>query len=246
MAVLINYSITIIPAMIIFIITYLLIPRTERLFHIFIMILAFILMRDAMTPAGIWQFGIDQGVMWLRFIESHFVLLVLAVTSLILSLLILKFLTGNMEEIDWLKQGAPLKSLLFSVLASFLAAGPFVLPYLTTPLEIRGGSVPLHFLPSLLIFALMGNFLEEVLFRELLQGYFKERMTTTRSITLSGFSFSMGHLFLATTVTQLGPLIIIFTLWEGLICAWMREHYGLLAATLTHGLTIFILASGIF
>lgn len=245
MATLMNYSLTIFPAMVIFAITFMLIPRTERLFRKLILILAFILIRDAMTPTEIWQFGIHNGVIWLRFIESHFVILTLGVMSLFLSLLILRYM-ADPKGVDWIKQGTLLKGFLVSLLASFLAAGPFILPYFTTPLESRGGSVPAHLLPSLLIFALLGNFLEEVLFRELLQGYFKERITTTRSILLSGFSFSMGHLFLATTVTQLGPLIIIFTLWEGLICAWMREKYGLLATTLTHGLTIFILASGLF
>ena len=55
----------------------------------------------------------------------------------------------------------------------------------------------------------------------------------------------MGHIFLAVTVTDLGIAVILFTLYEGIICAVVRKNHGVIAATITHGMTIFILASGL-
>ena len=136
--------------------------------------------------------------------------------------------------------------MLISLSAAVLVLLPFIIPYFFVSIEERGGPVPFSLLPSLLIFALFGNYLEELLFRGFLQTHLMQQgMSKTRRILLSGLFFSMGHLFLAATVTDLGALILIFTLWEGIICAAIYEKYGLMSATLTHGMAIFLLASGV-
>jgi len=236
---------SLIPGLFLLIVTYFSLPTKEKIFKLFVLILGFILMRDAMTPAGIWEFGIQDGVMWLRFVESHFILLTIAVFSVFLSLVILRFHGTNFSEIKWFGNRSPFFSVVMGVIGSMIAAGPFVLPYFFTPMAERGGMIPAHLLISLLIFTLCGNFLEEVLFRELLQDYLNKHVGTMRAILLSALFFALGHVFLATTVTNLGPLILMFTFWEGLVCAWIKPKFGILSATVAHGLTIFILSSGI-
>lgn len=41
-------------------------------------------------------------------------------------------------------------------------------------------------------------------------------------------------------------MILVFTLYEGVICAIVAMKQGVIASTLTHGLAVFILASGLF
>ena len=121
-----------------------------------------------------------------------------------------------------------------------------MIPYIFLPIETRGGLFPSNLILPLMIFTLFGNLLEEVLFRGFLQNYLTSEVGTKRSILLSGLLFAVGHTFLATSVTDLGIWVLIFTLYEGLVCAFLSEKYGLVSATLAHGLAILFLAVGHF
>jgi len=77
-------------------------------------------------------------------------------------------------------------------------------------LEDRGGAVDPAFLAPLLLFAVAGNLLEELLFR----GY-------------------------------VGTPLLLFTLWEGVLCGIIGARYGVLPSTLVHGGAIFALPSGL-
>lgn len=113
------------------------------------------------------------------------------------------------------------------------------------PVDQRGVVVFYVLLLPLLTLALLGNFMEEVLFRGYIQGYLERRTSMWRAALLSGLLFAVGHVFLSATVTDLGIMVIVFTLYEGVVCGIVRMKHGIIAATLTHGLTIFVLASGI-
>ena len=135
-------------------------------------------------------------------------------------------------------------ALLIGAGAAIAVALPFMIPYFSVPLEDRGGSVHFGLWIVLLVFALCGNLLEEVLFRGMFQEYMHKYVKPLHAIVLSGLLFAVGHTFLAITVTDLGLLVLVFTLVEGLMCAFINYRYGLLPATVTHGLAIFLLAVG--
>jgi len=67
-----------------------------------------------------------------------------------------------------------------------------------------------------------------------------------RAALASGAMVAAGHAFLAVTLTNIGWPILVFTLYEGIVAALVRMRFGLVAATLTHGGAIFLLASGIY
>lgn len=241
-----EYTIRILPGCLLLTIIYLLIPKNKAtIFRISLLIMGFILVRDTMTPMGFWQLGLTEQALWVRFIHDHFILLGLGIVSILLTVGIVY---ANPEMKSFLKWNgdSTIKSILAGIVGSFLVIFPFLLMYSFVDLSERGGEMAISLLFPLLFMALAGNFMEEVLFRGYLQGYFEEITGTYQAALLSGLMFAAGHVFLATSVTDLGWPILVFTLYEGLICAFVRIKYGIIGSTLTHGLTIFLLSSGIF
>ena len=112
-------------------------------------------------------------------------------------------------------------------------------------MDERGGNVALATVPVILLFCLCGNLLEEALFRGFLQGRLERVTTGARAAILSGLLFAVCHVFLAVTVTDVGWPLLVFTAWEGLICAWLRLRFGLIPAVITHGLAIALLTGGL-
>jgi hypothetical protein len=46
-------------------------------------------------------------------------------------------------------------------------------------------------------------------------------------------------------VTDVGWPLLLFTLYEGLICAFLRMYRGVIPAACAHGVAIFLLGSGL-
>jgi membrane protease YdiL (CAAX protease family) len=223
----------------------------------------FVLLRDAMTPHGMWSI-VSGGANWpvpvMRLIASGPGLLALAAATagIVWALARYESLCAN---VAWRKPGLPLPRALASGVAGALViaapvwlstairwAGVLVLSH-TDGADSTAGpcAVPAVRLPALLIFALVGNSYEELLFRGMLQGYLEEaeHVSRPRAAALSALAFAAGHVFLATTVTDIGWPLLAFTLYEGYVCALLRNRSGLAAAALAHGGGIFMLASGL-
>ena len=93
-------------------------------------------------------------------------------------------------------------------------------------------------------FALVGNLQEEVLFRAFWVHRFGRVLDRAHLLTSSGLVFSLYHSFLALTGTATEAAFLhLFTLWEGVVCAWMYVNYGLWAAAICHGGAIFLLSA---
>ena len=105
--------------------------------------------------------------------------------------------------------------------------------------------MPAGLLAALLFLALAGNFAEEVLFRGLLQGRLERTAGPVRAAALSALLFAACHVFLATTVTDVGLPLLAFTLYEGAVCALVRMRRGVCSRGPDHGLGIFLIASGV-
>lgn len=215
----------------------------DPLMRIVVLILGFILIRDAMTPIGLWEFGLVGGVVpWLRMTDAPLVLFAFGVGSLLL-------VTASLRDAS-LRKLVQWGSLNFStvglgILGGVLAAAPILAISAGTPVEDRGGAVAVAVLPALAFMALAGNLGEEVFFRGYLQGRLEQAMSAVRAALLSAFLFAACHAYLATTVTDVGWPLLAFTLWEGLICAFLRMYRGVIPAAIAHGLAIFLIGSGL-
>lgn len=213
-------------------------PAPVPLLRVLVHILFFVLARDAMTAHGYWQVAAGG----LRFTAPPLVLLALGGMSLALVAATCWLEAGARRQIRWLGAGPAL-----SVLPG--VSGGCVIIALATGLKALAGlpslpPVPASAWPMLLGFALAANCYEELLFRGLLQQQLRAWLPAWRAALASGLLFGLCHAFLATTVTQVGAPILVFTVIEGVVAGLVYCRAGLLGASLAHGLAIFALAAG--
>jgi uncharacterized protein len=217
--------------------------RRQPRVRIILYLAMFVLLRDAMTPLGLWSFG-TQGFFWIRLASDPWFLVLFAISCFALSLGLYYFDRDNRPLFKWTRGNLPM-GLLWGVLGAIVVVAPLAILYRWTPLDARGGEVPFAHLPAILLFALLGNLLEEALFRGYVFGWLAEQMTPINAGIASGVVFAFCHCFLATTVTAAGYPLLVFTLLEGIIAGLVGARYGVLPAALTHGGAIFLLSSGL-
>lgn len=238
---LIPYSLHLTPGIALALILLWLTRRGTRSFRVWVYILTFVFMRDLMTPFGLWFVGSDP-TFWLRFAADGPTLFALAAGSLIVSLLIMAFERNKGPALVWFTTRRVVTVGAGLIGAVVVAAPVLLLRIGILPGEV-GGVFPTALVPAVLAIALAGNLLEELLFRGYLQEEFiAQGLRPTVAAVGSGVAFGFGHLFLAFTVTTAGMPLVIFALWEGIICGLLRRRYGLTAAVLTHGMAIALIA----
>jgi CAAX protease family protein len=217
--------------------------RREPRLRIVVYLALFILLRDAMTPLGLWSFG-TQGFFWIRLHTDPGFLVAFGVACGGLSLGLYYFDRENQPIFRWTR-GKILPGSFLGIGGALVVVMPLVVIYQYSAIESRGGRVPFQNLPALLVFALLGNLLEEALFRGYVFGELAQRMAPLQAGLASGLVFAFCHCFLATTVTDSGYPLLVFTLWEGTIAGIVGAKGGVIPSTLTHGGAIFLLSSGL-
>jgi len=244
---LVDYAGRIAPGLLVIAIALAVLPRARtelQGLRIALYILAFVVMRDALTPVGLWHIGSHERALWLRLpAEAGHLLLLTALTAGGI-VLMLAFERDLGRLVIWVR-GPRVFGLLVAVLAAVVIAAPGLLLIRGVPLPERGGAVPASLLAPLLLFALVGNLLEELLFRGFLQGHLEGCTTPVHAAILSGIIFGAFHAPLGAAVTSVGAALVLFVTYEGLLCAFVRSRYGVIASTIAHGGGIFLLASGI-
>lgn len=81
LVVLLDYTLYLLPSLALFGLWFALTPKTQTALRIVIVLLAFVLMRDAMTPLGMWSLN---GDLQIGFLANPFVLAMLGASSLLL------------------------------------------------------------------------------------------------------------------------------------------------------------------
>ena len=234
MELLVTYNMRMAPGLLAFALCLLLLPRAAVGFRIALYIAIFILVRDAMTPTGLWSFD-DLRI---SFFNDPLVLATLGISS-VLGVVFLVFVEKDMRALLVWRKGS-----LAEGAAVGLGAGAIIG---LGAASVSGLSPMLWdfapgFIFGLVVLVYGGNLLEEVLFRGYLQGRLEQLVTPVRAALLSGLFFAACHSFLAITVTNGGWPILAFTAIEGIACGFIRLRYGIWAAALTHGTAILLIA----
>jgi membrane protease YdiL (CAAX protease family) len=217
------------------------IPRQRLELRLAVYILLFVLFRDAMTPTGLWSISPACSI---RFTHEPALLVDLGLLAFVSVFVINAFEPDLAKLIVWVK-GKAYWAILAGILSAGLIVGPvWLLRHYLAP-EVPLPVATAAELGPLLTLCLLGNFLEEVLFRGYFQGIVEKVSSPGRAAFASGLFFALCHSFLAVTVTNVGSPLLAFTWFEGTVAGLVRMRFGVIAATLTHGLAIFALAAGV-
>jgi membrane protease YdiL (CAAX protease family) len=235
----IDYFIRVTPATLAVSAFLFLLPKKFTEIRIVSYIYLFVVFRDAMTPTGLWEISPNYV---LRFHSSPAELVILGITSALL-VFIINWVDPELKNLIVYFRGNKISGTIMGALAAILIAAPALIYYRSIPESHV--AFPATLILSIFALAMFGNFLEEVLFRGYFQGYLEQHTTSFRAALLSGLFFAVAHASLATTVTPYAIPILGFTLYEGLVAAFLRRKYGVFSATLAHGGAIFLIASGI-
>lgn len=197
-----------------------------------IVLIAFILTRDMMTPRGLWIVG---GKPALQFHANAWILVLLGLASILLITCLARLAPALWRLVTGFKGNR----------ACGMAAGVAAGCVIGLPLRIYQGmeTPPLAWMLGFVVFALGGNALEEVLFRGVLQGLLETQTSAQRAALGSALAFSACHAYLAFILTQVGWPIMLFTLVEGLVCAQVRLRWGTVPAVAAHGTAIALLGA---
>jgi membrane protease YdiL (CAAX protease family) len=217
--------------------------RKEPRLRIPIYLALFVLFRDAMTPLGLWAFGSQAGF-WIRMRGDAAFLVVMAIFSLAMSVGLYWGDRENRPLFQWIR-GPALRGAAVGIAGAAVVVAPLALIYRQVPIIERGGAVPTALLPALFAATLLGNLFEEALFRGYVFGFLAQRMPPLKAGVVSGFVFAFCHVFLATTVTDVGYSLLVFTLWEGIVAGIVGAKCGVVPAAISHGGAIFLLSSGL-
>ena len=233
------YVLRCLPGLVVALLLLLLMPRRLAELRLFVYVLAFFLLRDAMTPIGLWTLGVE-GWFWLRVIDDPVLVVIVGGGCVAIVIAMNRADPALAEVVVWWK-GGRIEGIATALAAAFVVALPVLLLQWNIPVAERGGPVRAGFLPVLLGFCLLVNLYEETLFRGYLQGLVVRHTSEVRAALISGLAFGLGHVFLASTVTDLGAPLIGFVVWEGTVAGLVRLRHGVFASTVTHGGGIFLI-----
>ncbi|MDB5099330.1 MAG: hypothetical protein JWM80_3751 [Cyanobacteria bacterium RYN_339] len=239
-AALIALALRVAPGFLIGILTLIALPRQRIDLRIVVYILLFVLLRDALTPLGLWTITPGGSI---RLPSDPVMLIDLGLASFAGVFIINAFEPELAKLLVWFR-GKPGWAVLAGLVGMIVVVAPVLLLRHTLIPEVPLPPVPAINLGPLLVLALLGNFLEEALFRGYLQGLLERSAGPIRAAFASGLCFALFHTFLVTTVTNVGPLLLAFVWFEGTVAGLVRSRYGVVASTITHGGAIFVLASG--
>jgi uncharacterized protein len=237
-----NYLVRVAPGLVLGAVVLFLVRREPRI-RVALYLALFVLLRDAMTPLGLWTFG-TEGFFWIRLHSDPWFLAAFGLACLGMSLAVYSLDRENRPLFRWTRGSVPL-GLALGMVGAVVVVAPLVAAYQYTDIGSRGGQVPSRNIPAILLFALLGNLFEEALFRGYVYGQLAQRMTPVKAGISSGVVFAFCHSYLAITVTGAGYPLLVFTLWEGILAGIVGAKGGVIPAALTHGGAIFLLSSGL-
>jgi membrane protease YdiL (CAAX protease family) len=239
-AALVGLALRVAPGFLIGILTLFAVPRQRPDLRLVVYILLFVLLRDALTPLGLWTLTPGGSI---RLPSDPVLLIDLGLASFASVFVINAFEPELARLLVWFR-GKPGWAVLAGILGMVVVVAPVLVLRRTLLPEVPLPPVPAINLGPLLVLALLGNFLEEALFRGYLQGLLEKSAGPLRAAFASGLFFALFHTFLTTTVTNVGAILLAFVWFEGTVAALVRSRYGVVASTITHGGAIFVLASG--
>lgn len=215
------------------------IPETIYPLSLFCQFFSFIFMRDALIPAKLWTILTTEGKFEMKFIENVPVLVLLSCLCMF-NVWLTYFTNKTVLPLTFMKYDM-VRTIGLGIIFSVAIYYPvYVYRQISPMVLINNASNNFPLTVANLMMCLCGNFMEEILYRGYLARYLKSYgVSMIRSIFLQGALFTILHMYLAFTMTNAGVMVLFFTFYEGVLCAYCEYKYGVVASTIAHGLAIF-------
>lgn len=242
---LVGYLLRIAPAMVVVIALYVMLRGKQALpLRIMVVVIGFLIVRDTLILFQVWGYGLGDGWLpYVRFVNEPLLVVGFAVGVLVVTALLVLIERDGRSLLHWITWRW--WSLLWAFGGGAVIAGALIIAYLFVPLADRGGAVPADMLWPLVAIAIFGNLTEDVLVRGYFQGWVATVASPVRAAIASGLFYALGHVFIATQIMHGAWPILVFALFDGLVCAFVRMKAGLLPAAVSHGMGIAVLATGL-
>jgi membrane protease YdiL (CAAX protease family) len=252
---LVGYAVRVAPAMILAVTLYVVLRGEKALpLRIMAIVIGFLVIRDTLVSFGIWGYGIADGWLpYVRFIDEPVLVTGFALGSILTTLILVVIENDGRRLLWWGRFTWP--SVGWALGGGVVIAGALAVAYLFggVPLAQRGGPLPEYMLWPMVAVAIFGNLTEDVLVRGYVQGYLALSLSPVRAAIGSGLFYAFCHVFLAAHIITVMPVpglhlglpVIVFALFDGLICAFVRMKAGLIPAAVSHGMGVAVLATGL-
>lgn len=219
----------------------LILPEQIYPLSLFCQFFSFIYLRDSLIPTKLWFINvkIDENLFNFKFIEDSDILFILSILCLINGIIIY-YINKNVLTVKILHTNI-FNGIIVGIGFSLLIYYPIYM-IRQLPLNLFFENLFKNKILSLanICMCLFGNFVEEILYRGLLAKYLKSYgIETLRSYIIQAAFFTILHMYLAYLMTDIGIPILLFTFYEGFICAYIENKYGIFSSTIAHGLAIF-------
>ena len=214
-------------------------PDELHIISLFCQFFAFIITRDSMVPTGLWTITNDLDM---HFINSPKILSVISALCL-MDLVLMHFVNRKRYPISLVKVGnTTFGAVAIGACTSLVIFLPVML-YRQFTSHVNDVVYDMPYLLGTLALCLCGNLVEEVLYRSYLADYLRsQKVAPIQSMLIQAYMFTILHCYLAFIVTDVGIMILLFTMYEGFICAYVEAYYGVLASAIAHGLAIFCIS----
>lgn len=216
--------------------------------RIMVVVIGFLIIRDTLILFHVWSYGLGNGWLpYVRFVDEPLLVTGFAVATVLTTAFLVFVERDGRSLLFWGRLGAKgiRTGVLWGLGGGVLIAGVLAVLYQFMPLAERGGLVPERMLWPLIAVAIFGNLTEDVLVRGYFQGYVGTFLSPVRAAVASGLFYCFCHLFIALQITDFGVPLLIFALFDGLVCAFVRMKAGLIPAAVSHGMGIVVLATGL-
>lgn len=250
---LLGYGTRIAPAMVLVVALYLILRGQRALpLRIMVVVLGFLIIRDTLISFGVWGYGLGDGWLpYVRFVNDPLLVTGFAVGSILTTLFLVLIEKDGRPLLWWGRFN--LRSTAWALGGGIILAGGLAALYQLVPLAERGGAVPGSMILPLITVAAFGNLTEDVLVRGYFQGFLMTLLKPWQAAVGAGVFFSFCHIFLAIELITVFPVpglhlgipVMLYALIDGLVCAFVRLKAGLLPAAVSHGMAVFVLATGL-